>query len=195
MRNSTLGSTKFQYLLFGLSGASLLLSAVLFVAPTPVGAQELEEIIVTARKREESLQDVPISVQAISGEVIEHQGLIDFQALAPYTPNFNYGQSTGASDFLIIRGLGTVGSGVHFEQAVGQITNGFFTSRSRLGRTVLMDAAQVEVLRGPQGPVIGKNTSLGVINITTNKPTDEFEFIATGGYDFEASQGWEVQGI
>ena len=178
-----------------LPGASLALSAILLVIPVQAGAQALEEIVVTARKREESLQDVPISVQAISGEVIERQGLLDFQAIAPYTPNFSYGQSTGASDFLIIRGLGTVGSGVHFEQAVGQITNGFFTSRSRLGRTVLIDAAQVEVLRGPQGPIIGKNTSLGAINITTRKPTDEFEFVLSGGYDFEASDGIEIQGV
>ena len=195
MRNSKPGFSGFKFLFCGLPGATLALSAVLLVLPGQVGAQALEEIVVTARKREESLQDVPISVMAISGDFIEQQGLVDFQALAPYTPNFNYGQSTGASDFLIIRGLGTVGSGVHFEQAVGQITNGFFTSRSRLGRTVLIDTAQVEVLRGPQGPVIGKNTSLGAINITTRKPTDEFEFIASGGYDFEASEGYEIQGI
>ena len=195
MRNSKPGFSGFKFLFCGLPGATLALAAVLLVLPGQVGAQALEEIVVTARKREESLQDVPISVMAISGDVIEQQGILDFQALAPYTPNFSYGQSTGASDFLIIRGLGTVGSGVHFEQAVGQITNGFFTSRSRLGRTVLIDTAQVEVLRGPQGPVIGKNTSLGAINITTRKPTDEFEFIASGGYDFEASEGYEIQGI
>ncbi len=195
MRNINLEFTGFNFLFVSLSGASIALSAMLLVLPAQAGAQGVAEIVVTARKREESLQDVPISVQAISGDVIESQGLVDFQSIAPYTPNFNYGQSTGASDFLIIRGLGTVGSGVHFEQAVGQITNGFFTSRSRLGRTVLIDTAQVEVLRGPQGPVIGKNTSLGAINITTRKPTDEFEFIASGGYDFEASEGFELQGI
>lgn len=195
MRHSITGVPGYIFLFLCLPGAALALTAALLVLPAQAGAQALEEIVVTARKREESLQDVPISVHAISGDFIENQGLVDFQALAPYTPNFSYGQSTGASDFLIIRGLGTVGSGVHFEQAVGQITNGFFTSRSRLGRTVLIDTAQVEVLRGPQGPIIGKNTSLGAINITTRKPTDEFEFIVSGGYDFEASEGYEIQGI
>lgn len=170
--------------------------SILATSPMPVTAQGiLEEVVVTARKREESLQDVPISVQAFSGDHLESQGLVDFQALAPYTPNFSYGQSTGASDFLIIRGLGTVGSGVHFEQAVGQVLNGFFTTTSRLGRTALIDMQQVEVLRGPQGAIIGKNTSLGAINITSKKPTDEFEATLSGGYDFEASEGFEIQGI
>jgi iron complex outermembrane receptor protein len=136
------------------------------------GAQALEEIIVTARKREESLQDVPISVQAFSGEEITEQGIVDLQMLAPYTPSFSYTPSPGASDLYFMRGLGTFGSGVHFEPGVGQVFNGFFSTRGRLGRSALVDVAQVEILKGPQGAIIGKNTSLGAINITTNKPTD-----------------------
>lgn len=175
--------------------SSLALSAVLFAIPTQVGAQELDEIVVTARKREESLQDVPLSVLTISGSYIEENGITDFQQLAPYTPNFSYSQTTGASDILIMRGLGSIGSGPHFEQAVGQVWNGFFVSRSRLGRTGLIDLQQIEVLRGPQGAIIGKNTSLGAINMTPRKPTDEFEFSLMGGFDFEASEGFEIQGI
>lgn len=174
------------------------IAAALFTAPTPyynAHAGPLEEVVVTARKREESLQDVPVSIQAYSGDSIQEQGIADMESLAPSVPNFSYSQAVGASDVLVMRGLGTVGSGPHMEQAVGQVFNGFFTTRSRMGRAALFDVAQVEVLRGPQGPVIGKNTSLGAINITSKKPTDELEMIVSGGWDFEASEGYEAQGI
>lgn len=158
-------------------------------------AEALEEIIVTARKQEESLQDVPISIQAVSGALIAEQGIVDLQQLAPYTPNFSYIQAAGASDLYFMRGLGTFGSGIHFEPSVGQVFNGYFSTRSRLGRSALIDVAQVEVLKGPQGPVIGKNTSLGAINITSNRPTEEFEATVSSQYNFQASQGFEVEGM
>jgi iron complex outermembrane receptor protein len=168
----------------------------LLILPTQIaGAQAIEEIIVTARKREESLQDVPISVQAFSGDDITEQGIVDLQMLAPYTPSFAYTPSPGASDLYFMRGLGTFGSGVHFEPGVGQVFNGFFSTRGRLGRSALIDVAQVEVLKGPQGAIIGKNTSLGAINITSNKPTEEFEGYVAGQYNMEASEGYEFDGV
>lgn len=159
------------------------------------GAQAVEEIVVTARKREESLQDVPISVQTFSGEEITQQGIVDIQMLAPYTPSFSYTPSPGASDLYFMRGLGTFGSGVHFEPGVGQVFNGFFSTRGRLGRSALVDMAQIEVLKGPQGAIIGKNTSLGAINITSNRPTEEFEGLIGAQYNLEASEGFEVDGV
>ncbi|PCI48230.1 MAG: hypothetical protein COB49_06275 [Alphaproteobacteria bacterium] len=155
----------------------------------------LEEIVVTARKRAESLQDVPASVQAYAGAAVQKEGYVDIGAMAASIPNFAYGSPPGASDVLIMRGLGTVGSGPHFEPAVGQVYNGFFASRSRLGRTAFVDLAQIEILRGPQGAVIGKNTSLGVINITWNKPTENFEASFLGSYDFEDNEGFEVEAV
>ena len=168
---------------------------------TPAGiavaaeAGVLEEIIVTARKREESLQDIPISVQTFSGDAIAEQGIVAFQDLAQYTPSFSYTQAAGASDLYFMRGIGTFGSGVHFEPGVGQVFNGFFSTRGRLGRSALIDVAQVEVLKGPQGAVIGKNTSLGAINITSNKPTEEFEALFGVQYNFDASEGYEVDTV
>ena len=112
----------------GVSAAAI--ASTLLITPAQIaGAQALEEIIVTARKREESLQDVPISVQAHSGEDIAQQGIVDLQMLAPYTPSFAYTPSPGASDLYFMRGLGTFGSGVHFEPSVGQVFNGFFSTR------------------------------------------------------------------
>lgn len=173
---------------------TFLLVTMALTSPLPAYAQ-IEEVVVTARKREESLQDVPISVQALSGESIAEQGLFDIGALAPYIPNFKYTQAPGASDLLFMRGLGTYGSGVHFEPSVGTVFNGYFSTRSRLARTALIDVAQVEILKGPQGAIIGKNTSLGAINITSNKPTDEFEGEFSAAYNFDSSEGYEVQGI
>ena len=172
------------------------IAATLLITPARIaGAQAIEEIIVTARKREESLQDVPISVQTFSGEEIAEQGIVDLQMLAPYTPSFAYTPSPGASDLYFMRGLGTFGSGVHFEPGVGQVFNGYFSTRGRLGRSALVDMAQVEILKGPQGAIIGKNTSLGAINITSNKPTEEFEALAAGQYNIEASEGFEFDGV
>ena len=94
-----------------------------------------------------------------------------------------------------MRGLGTYGSGVHFEPSVGQVFNGYFSTRSRLSRTALIDVAQVEVLKGPQGAIIGKNTSLGALNITSNRPTADFEGRMSVAYNTEASEGYEVQAI
>lgn len=174
--------------------ASIGIAAMLLSSQIAV-AQALEEVVVTARKRAESLQDVPISVQAVSGEQIAVQGIVDFQQLAPYTPNFSYSTAPGASDLYFMRGMGTYGSGIHFEPSVGQVFNGFFSTRSRLGRSALIDVAQVEVLKGPQGAIIGKNTSLGALNITSNKPTDTFEAGISTQYNIEASEGFEVEGF
>ncbi len=172
------------------------IASTLLIMPAQIaGAQVIEEILVTARKREESLQDVPISVQAFSGEEITEQGIVDLQMLAPYTPSFAYTPSPGASDLYFMRGLGTFGSGIHFEPGVGQVFNGFFSTRGRLGRSALVDVAQVEILKGPQGAIIGKNTSLGAINITSNKPTDEFEGYVAAQYNLEASEGYEVDAV
>jgi outer membrane receptor protein involved in Fe transport len=96
---------------------------------------------------------------------------------------------------MIMRGMGTLGGGVHFEPGVGQQINGFYSTRSRLGRAALVDLEQVEVLRGPQGSIIGKNTSLGAINIRTNQPTDHFEAKVSTQYSFLASEGPEVEGM
>jgi len=159
------------------------------------GAVDDGEIIVTARKRAESIQDVAASIQAFQGEALQEAGYVDLQTLSATIPNFHYSNATGANDILVMRGLGTVGSGPHFEPAVGQVFNGFFQSRSRLGRAAFMDVGQVEVLRGPQGAIIGKNTSLGAINVTPNKPTDTLEASLFASYDFEDREGIEIEGV
>ncbi|MBC6402497.1 MAG: TonB-dependent receptor [Hyphomonadaceae bacterium] len=153
------------------------------------------EIIVTGRKKAEALSDVAASVVAVPGIELQEKGIVDLELLQNTIPNFRYTTAVGASDNLFIRGLGTVGSGPHFEPGVGQQLNGVVYSRSRFGRAGLIDTAQVEVLRGPQGAVTGRNTSLGLVNIVPNKPTDEFAATVFGRYDFADNDGYQIEGV
>ena len=133
----------------------------------------LEEIVVTAQKRQESLQDVPISVSVISGDKIVEAGIDNMDDLALYVPNFSKGES-GAGAIIQIRGIGT-GSNPAFEQSVVMYMDDISLSRGPLARMPLMDLERVEVLRGPQNVLFGKNSIAGAVSLITAKPTDEVE--------------------
>jgi outer membrane receptor protein involved in Fe transport len=139
----------------------------------------LEEVIVTAQKRTESLQDVPISVAAMSGEKINDAGIISLEELTLYVPNVNINSGAGTPS-LFIRGIGS-GVNAGFEQSVGMYIDGVYSGRGPLAAVpITMDLERVEILKGPQGILFGKNTIAGAINITTAKPTDEFEGVIEG---------------
>ena len=150
-------------------------SAGITLTPAPAQAQlVLEEVIVTAQKRAESLQDVPISVAAMSGEKMEDNGILDLEELTQYMPNVNINQGR-AQPNLFIRGVGS-GTNAGFEQSVGMYIDGVYSGRGPMSNIpITWDVARVEVLKGPQGILFGKNTIGGAINITTNRPTQEFE--------------------
>lgn len=147
----------------------------LALAPVAVMSQPmLEEVVVTAQKRTESLQDVPISVAAMSGEKINDQGITNLEELTLYIPNVNINQGQ-AQPNLYIRGIGS-GTNIGFEQSVGMYIDGVYSGRGALAAVPLtMDLERVEVLKGPQGILFGKNTIGGAINITTAKPAFENE--------------------
>jgi len=133
----------------------------------------LDEVVVTAQKRQQSLQDVPISVSVISGDKIAEAGIDNMDDLALYVPNFSKGES-GAGAIIQIRGIGT-GSNPAFEQSVVMYMDDISLSRSPLARMPLMDLERVEVLRGPQNVLFGKNSIGGAVSLITAKPTDEME--------------------
>jgi len=134
----------------------------------------LEEIIVTAQKRSEGLQDVPISISAMSGEKLMANGLTSLQEVTQYTPNVTVNAGSGTPS-LFIRGIGS-GTNQGFEQSVGVYTDGVYAGRGPLAAVPsAMDLERIEILKGPQGILFGKNTIAGAINTTTAKPTDEFE--------------------
>jgi outer membrane receptor protein involved in Fe transport len=133
----------------------------------------LEEIIVTAQKRQQSLQDVPISVSVLSGAKLEEANIENLDDLALYVPNFSKGES-GAGAIIQIRGIGT-GSNAGFEQSVVMYMDDIALGRNPLARMPMMDLERVEVLRGPQNVLFGKNSIAGAISLVTAKPTDEVE--------------------
>lgn len=149
----------------------------LALALAPVAAMSqpmLEEVLVTAQKRTESLQDVPIAVSAMSGEKINDVAITNLEELSLYIPNVNINQGQ-AQPNLFIRGVGS-GTNAGFEQSVGLYIDGVYSGRGALAAVPLtMDLERVEVLKGPQGILFGKNTIGGAINITTAKPSFDFE--------------------
>ena len=171
------------------AGISLMLS----MGSVPALGAMLEEVMVTAQKREESLQDVPIAISAVTGAAMRSEGITNMQSLAPSVPSFYFSEAVSGSDNMFMRGIGS-GPNYGFEQAVGQVLDGFFFGRSRFGRATFLDLERVEILKGPQGALIGKNTSGGAVSITTAKPTEEFEAWLSGQYEFEANEGYTTEG-
>ncbi len=148
---------------------------IALLAASSVSAESfvLEEVIVTAQKRSQSMQDVPLSVSAIGGEQISDMNMTGLDDLSSYVPNLTISEG-GTSTNIYIRGFGS-GANVGFEQSVGMYIDGIYAGRDRQFRSPFLDLERVEVLRGPQGILFGKNTIAGAINITTAKPSDEFE--------------------
>lgn len=146
-----------------------------------VSLEQLEQIIVTAQKREQPLQDVPIAVAAISGEKIADLAIPNLQALSAYLPSVTINQAV-IDNNLFIRGIGS-GVNLGFERSVGTYVDGVYIGRGQLARTPFLDVQRVEVLKGPQGILFGKNTIAGALNITTASPTETFEGLLEGYVD------------
>ncbi len=156
-------------------------------------ATTVDEIIVTAQKREQSLQDVPIVVTSLSQEVLEDAGVRDIKDLQILTPGMTVtSTTTEASTTARIRGVGTVGDNPGLESSVGVVIDGVYRSRNGVGFGDLGELARIEVLKGPQGTLFGKNTSAGVINIITEAPSFTPEFnaeLTTGSYGTLGASG------
>jgi outer membrane receptor protein involved in Fe transport len=159
--------------------------------PLTASAQMLEEVIVTATKRAEGMQDVPIALSVVSGDSIDEMGLRDMEDISVYMPNVSVSESAGASQ-IFIRGVGS-GNNFGFEQSVGTFIDGVYFGRARNARAAFLDVARVEVLKGPQSTLFGKNTVGGAINITTNRPSDVLEGFVEATYDTEL-EGYGITG-
>ena len=154
------------------------------VEPAPESeSAKLEEIVVTATKRESTLQDVPVSVAVVGKETLEQaqiRDLIDLQSVVP-SLKVNQFNAIGQTDF-VIRGFGNGSGNDGIESSVGVFIDGVYRSRSAAALDDLPDVQSIEVLRGPQSTLFGKNVSAGAINIVTEKPqftfgtTDELTF-------------------
>jgi len=172
------------------STALLVYLIIASVAMTSVVHAQIEEVIVTAQKREQNLQDVPISVSVISGSELENQAIPNFEDLASTMPNFNVSKNA-IQDTVSIRGINS-DSQAGGEQSVGTYVDGIFRGRGVQSRFAFMDVERIEVLRGPQGTLFGKNTIAGALNITSARPTDVFEASISGMYEFKHQES-EIQ--
>jgi len=154
----------------------------------------IKEIIVTARKRQETAQDVPVAVTAISAEQIASRDITSVEKIAAIAPQFNVGRaSNGSGAQLTLRGIGSSPPSLGIEQSVAVVVDGAYYGQGRVIQEGFFDLARVEVLKGPQALFFGKNATAGVISITTADPTATPEFQIKGGYEFR-SQQYRVEG-
>ena len=154
------------------------------VASAQSGPTTVDDIIVTAQKREQNLQDVPIVVTTLSQETLQNAGVRDIKDLQILTPGMTVTSTQSeASTTVRIRGVGTVGDNPGLESSVGVVIDGVYRSRNSVGFGDLGEMSRIEVLKGPQGTLFGKNTSAGVINILTEAPS------FTPGFNAELTSG------
>lgn len=165
-------------------------AAALAAVPTyaqeagPPAAEDTEggDIVVTAQRREERLIDVPVSITALGQDRIRATGALDVGDLGSYVPNVVVAEGSGLGSAVAIRGVGAASRNIGFDSRVGVYIDGVYLGQSPAINQSLVDIERVEVLRGPQGALFGKNTVAGAINLVTAKPTDEFSAYVSGRY-------------
>jgi iron complex outermembrane recepter protein len=141
------------------------------------------EIIITATQRASALSDVPVAVTAVTGEALQNSGASDIRALNQLSPSLLVSSTfTESGAVARIRGIGTVGDNPGLESSVGVFIDGVYRNRSGVGLTELGPVERIEVLRGPQGTLFGRNTSAGLINVVTARPKYDTEGYAEASY-------------
>lgn len=164
-----------QRLIVSHLSAALAVTSVGMIPTVAFGQAVLEEVVVTARKREETMQETPVAVSAFSGENLVELGIRDISDLTKVVPNIDMysGNGTTGAGNIFIRGIGARNTGINFDSGVGVYIDGVYVSRADGAVLDNVDVQSVQVLRGPQGTLFGKNTTGGAILYTTNKPNEE----------------------
>ncbi|WP_169711858.1 TonB-dependent receptor [Henriciella litoralis] len=161
--------------LAGASMIALITASPLALAQDATSADDeykLNTVQVTAEKREESILDVPVTVQAVTGDVLQDQGIANLEGLKDLVPGLHIG-TAGLSEQIYVRGIGS-GSNQGFEQSTGIYLDGVYFTVARLSRLSFLDTERVEVLKGPQSTLFGKGTIAGAVNIISARPENEF---------------------
>jgi iron complex outermembrane recepter protein len=190
--------------IFGKSVLTLSVAAIALSTPTLAFAQDAnaadetkaEEdpgILVIAQGRTQQLSDVPLAVSAISGEALQNSGVTDLRALNQLAPSLIVSGATSESNFTArIRGIGTVGENPGLESSVALFIDGVYRSRTGVGLSELGEVERIEILRGPQGTLGGRNASAGLLNVITKKPSFDFGAYGAatyGNYDYLRLEG------
>jgi len=153
------------------------------------GFGRLEEITVTARKREESALDIPVLVAAISGERMQRYDLSDMERIAASVPQMTIARaSNGSGAQIALRGIGSSFTSIGVEQSVATIVDGAYFAQGRIINEGLFDLQQVEIMKGPQALFFGKNATAGSISVVSQDPGDEFEMMGRVGYEVHANE-------
>ena len=176
--------------------SSLIISAAALVGQVAVGQDsqggKLEEIIVTAEKRETTIQDTPIAITAFTGEELERALISKPLDLQFSVPNMLMSKDQFSGSDVTLRGIGNLAIGSAASNGTGSHFNGVYLANGRNFEMEFYDAERIEVLRGPQGTLYGRNTTAGVINFITRKPEDEFGgnvVVEAGNYDYGKVKG------
>jgi iron complex outermembrane receptor protein len=162
-------------------------------SPTPAApnSEGIPDIVVTAQKRSESLQKVPLAVTALSGATLQRSGITDLQGATSSIPNLNLGQQVGVAK-ISLRGIGLESLQPGAEGSIAFYVDGVFISRSIAALASFYDVDQVEVLRGPQGTLYGRNATGGAINIRSRAPTKDttgYVNLTVGNYNRVVAEG------
>lgn len=176
-------------------------AAAMALTASPVIAQDgaeeadlhgLEEIVVTAQKRATNLQDTPIAISAFTGETMEDRGIDDLSNLQSYVPNLHIGSEQDGFK-ISLRGIGLQGTTSINDSGVAFYIDNFYVSRPAGGAAVFYDIDRIEVLRGPQGTLYGRNATGGVVNVIPKTPQRDFE--GQVGASYGSRDLWEVRGV
>ena len=169
-------------------------ASVIALTGAQAAAQEsrsVDVITVTAQKREQGIQDVPVAVTAYNEELLLNAGVRDLKDLAIISPGLNV--TSTSNEFVTtarIRGIGTVGDNPGLESSVGIVIDGVPRARNGVGFNDLGELERIEVLRGPQGTLFGANTTAGIINVVTKRPEFEFDYNGELSYIGGEASGW-----
>jgi iron complex outermembrane receptor protein len=151
----------------------------------PAAERLLEEVIVTAQKRTENVQDIPLTINVVEGTLLEDFTIRDTVDLAASVPGLTIQQTPQNLAQVTVRGLGTGSGGESLDQSVGLFIDGVWAGRIREYQASLFDVERIEVIKGTQNTLLGKNTSLGALSIVSRKPGERFEAYLQGDYEFD----------
>jgi iron complex outermembrane receptor protein len=154
----------------------------------------LEEVLVTAQKRQQSLQEVPIAISAVSGELLEQTGVNTITEIIPMVPGLSGADYGLATNSWAIRGIGSNDWTIGSEPSVGVFVDDAYVGRNIFATSTFFDINRIEVVKGPQGTLFGRNAAAGAISLITNTPGDENEWRLGVAVGDEGQQRYEVVG-
>ena len=161
------------------------------VAEDAEASGPIEEVLVTARRREESAQNVPIPITAMSEDQLEERNIVSVEDISRLAPNlqFNYSSVNRGTMNVFLRGIGQVNWSATMDPKIGVYIDGVYMGRPQGGVFDLLDIERIEVLRGPQGTLFGRNTTAGLVNVITRKPDTDFGGKVKVGFGNFSSKG------